>query len=434
MNAITESTELLILPVETGDLAELLEREQRIERAQRNAYYEIGLELGAINNRSLYKLPRKEAVSGKYSFVTFDEYVESRFEMKRTRAYELIESANAVHKMSGIPDRLPARESHVRPLLGLKSDLDRSAVWRAVLEDHPDGRVTAPDVEAAVSRFEAQRSKNWITLTEWSALDSAAQTKALKTPAAGKQMNSQDNASIEWAQWSWNPITGCKHDCPYCYARDIADRFYPQKFEPSLLAERMHMPAQTQLPAKAAQDIAYKNVFTCSMADLFGRWVPSEWIESVLRVVQDNPQWNFLFLTKFPKRMAEFEFPTNAWLGTSVDLQIRVKAAEDAFSKISGGTKWLSIEPMIEKLTFNKLDMFDWVVMGGASRSTQTPEWVPPFDWVSDLYQQARKAGCKVYQKDNLGLSEGSRLREFPWQPDVKPARSPAVFAYLGKA
>jgi pyruvate-formate lyase-activating enzyme len=26
--------------------------------------------------------------------------------------------------------------------------------------------------------------------------------------------------------WSWNPVTGCLHDCPYCYARDIANRFY----------------------------------------------------------------------------------------------------------------------------------------------------------------------------------------------------------------
>jgi hypothetical protein len=32
----------------------------------------------------------------------------------------------------------------------------------------------------------------------------------------------ETNESIDWAWWSWNPITGCNHGCPYCYARDIA--------------------------------------------------------------------------------------------------------------------------------------------------------------------------------------------------------------------
>jgi len=45
-------------------------------------------------------------------------------------------------------------------------------------------------------------------------------------------LNRQKNDDIEWAKYSWNPVTGCLHNCPYCYARDIAERFYQQKFEP----------------------------------------------------------------------------------------------------------------------------------------------------------------------------------------------------------
>ena len=30
---------------------------------------------------------------------------------------------------------------------------------------------------------------------------------------------------IEWAGMTWNPVTGCKHGCEYCYARRIANRF-----------------------------------------------------------------------------------------------------------------------------------------------------------------------------------------------------------------
>ena len=30
---------------------------------------------------------------------------------------------------------------------------------------------------------------------------------------------------IDWADATWNPVTGCLHGCEYCYARRIAERF-----------------------------------------------------------------------------------------------------------------------------------------------------------------------------------------------------------------
>lgn len=30
---------------------------------------------------------------------------------------------------------------------------------------------------------------------------------------------------IDWCDSSWNPVTGCLHECKYCYARSIANRF-----------------------------------------------------------------------------------------------------------------------------------------------------------------------------------------------------------------
>jgi protein gp37 len=105
------------------------------------------------------------------------------------------------------------------------------------------------------------------------------------------------------------------------------------------------MPYATSVSEEATRDIALKNVFTCSMADLFGRWGPTEWIDVVFDVVRDNPQWNFLFLTKFPIRIAEFEYPPNAWLATTVDLQARVKYAERAMRQVKASVKRLSLEP-----------------------------------------------------------------------------------------
>jgi len=226
-------------------------------------------------------------------------------------------------------------------------------------------------------------------------------------------LNRQDTDSIEWARWSWNPVTGCLHNCPYCYARDIANRFYPQGFTPTFYPERLGAPSHQRVPQEAEHELGYRNIFTCSMADLFGKWVPAEWIEAVLHVARDNPQWNFLFLTKFPNRLAEFTYPNNAWLGTSVDCQARVKNAEQSFARVKGGVKWLSVEPMLEPLHFTSLDMFNWVVIGGASSSNQTPAWSPPRQWVDDFEADARTAGCMIYEKTNLQ----SRLREYPgWQ------------------
>jgi ParB/RepB/Spo0J family partition protein len=213
----------------------------------------------------------------------------------------------------------------------------------------------------------------------------------------------ETNDKVSWARWTWNPVTGCLHDCPYCYARDIANRRYPEKFAPTFRPERL--PAARNTPLPEAGDPESRRVFVCSMADLFGKWVPQEWIDAVFAEVRDNPQWEFLFLTKFPQRLAEIEWPENAWVGTTVDRQYRVDIAEKAFRGVKAGVKWLSCEPLLEPLKFSSLEMFDWVVIGGASRSTQTPEFWPPFEWMVDLYQQAREAGCKVWFKPNA-LSE----------------------------
>ena len=109
-----------------------------------------------------------------------------------------------------------------------------------------------------------------------------------------------NKTKIDWATMSWNPVTGCRHGCPYCYARRTATRFnagledpatlagglhvlpekikatpYPYGFEPTLHRYRLGQPQNTKEP---------QTVFVCSMADLFGRWVPTSWIVEVLDV------------------------------------------------------------------------------------------------------------------------------------------------------
>jgi protein gp37 len=282
-----------------------------------------------------------------------------------------------------------------------------------------------------------------VSLERWNGLATEAKAALLKPhPSWGKAgFNKQENDSIEWAQWSWNPVTGCKHDCVYCYARDIAlsrkmANAYPYGFEPAFRPRSLLAPRAMEVPGAAHDDVRFRNVFVCSMADLFGRWVPDEWINGVFDACRAAPDWNFLFLTKFPQRLAEFDLPANGWYGTTVDLQVRVPNAEKAFArikeKVPGAVTWLSIEPMLDPLKFERLDLFEWLVVGGASRSSKSPEWRPPFDWIADLRRRAREAGCVFYMKDNL---LGSRVLEAPRGMPVKQdaQEAPEVFRYLGK-
>lgn len=230
-------------------------------------------------------------------------------------------------------------------------------------------------------------------------------------PKAKAQFN-ETNEHISWAAWSWNPVTGCLHGCKYCYARDLATKdsysnAYPVGFTPLFHHERLDAPANTKVPHSAGFDPRRGRVFVCSMADLYGKWVPDEWIDAVHDSCIANPQWEYLTLTKFPSRYNQVKLPPTAWAGTSVDDQRRVPIAEHAFREITGvKVKWLSLEPLLAPLEFTDLSMFDWVVIGSQTATRQptgyVAEFAPPFEWVARIVAQAREAGAKVYLKPNL--------------------------------
>jgi protein gp37 len=247
-------------------------------------------------------------------------------------------------------------------------------------------------------------------------LERQVRERVQNTPKAKPTFN-QTTDSIEWAKWTWNPVTGCKHGCKYCYARDIAYRYpdgFPKGFEPNFIPSRLEAPANTKLPEKKNE--GNRNVFVCSMADLFGDWVPEEWIDAVLCSCAKSPEWNFIFLTKNPKRLVGIGWPDNAWVGTTVDCQSRVEAAVSAFRAMREGEKcpsvtFVSCEPLNEPLSFDGgLSFFDWVIIGGRSQSNGMPAFQPEWEWVESLHYEARMAGCKVYWKPNLTV----RPREYP--------------------
>lgn len=279
---------------------------------------------------------------------------------------------------------------------------------------------------AAAPGIPPGRFPNRWTVDEWDQLGPEQRRYALEVLPTLKRpgpFNSEkDKDGIEWAAWSWNPLNGCNHGCPYCYAREFTmqrPHGFPSGFEPVIIPGRLHAPRYMRVPQGAAANPALGNVFVCSMSDLYAKWVPQDWIDAILHEAIVSPHWRFLTLTKFPQRLAEQAWPENVWAGASVDRQARAGTAERSFANVRAGLRWLSCEPMLEPLRFDSLAMFDWIVIGGQSQQPiqGIPTYYPEPAAVDALVTQAQAAGCRVFVKSNTS-KDGYRdwPRELPWK------------------
>jgi|LakMenEpi03Aug12_release.lakeMendotaPanAssembly.Ray.scaffolds.fasta_scaffold56827_3 protein gp37 len=230
------------------------------------------------------------------------------------------------------------------------------------------------------------------------------------------------NDSVSWANWTWNPVTGCNHGCKFCYAREIAnsDRMaavYPFQFAPAFHDYRLTAPANTK--RKNSDDPRDGRVFVCSMADLFGKWVPEEWIHRVFHACAESPEWEYLFLTKWPKRYSMLASLPKAWFGASIIKQGDVERVTNdmtAFDVHDGIVRWISLEPMLEPIVFGDLSWCDLVVIGAQTSTRQpegfVPEFAPNFEWVADVVAQCRAQGVPYYLKPNLATAPGMNLTQ----------------------
>ncbi len=407
---------------------ELIDAERAVEIAHVRAWYDIGAAFASIKDGELWH----EDNGGTHT--NWRSYCMERWGKDATHVDRTIGASKLIGencRIRQLPQNdWPQAESQSIELAKL-DDPDKAAeVWGRVLERrNGNRRITAKDVKAEVAKAMdvTAAQKDYWTLGDWQGMSDGERIAVLGAEYEPAKFNEQKNDNIEWARYSWNPVTGCLHGCVYCYARDIADRYYPQGFNPTFIPSRLNAPGSTKqkniADMRPIDQIGYSSVFVCSMADLFGKWVPREWIEAVLLEVEENPQWNFLFLTKFPQRMAEFTYPDNAWLGTTVDRPEMVERAEKGFDQLreSGysGIAWVSCEPLLGPVKFDAIRLFDWIVIGGQSRSSGSAAFQPPYWWHADLSMQARDAGIPIYHKTNIGFNE--RVREYPkqWNTEV---------------
>jgi protein gp37 len=199
---------------------------------------------------------------------------------------------------------------------------------------------------------------------------------------------------------SWNPVTGCLHGCEYCYARRIYQRF-GRSFKPAFHPERLDQPMRRRKPSR---------IFVCSVADLFGTWVPQEWIDQVLAVVRQCPRHTFQFLTKAPGRLSGQDWPGNAWVGCTATNQAMWDEAAESLRSVQASVRFISAEPMLEPIVAAANWMPEWLIIGA---QTGPGGKQPCRGWVGRLTVQAHAFGSAVFYKPNL-IGWKSPPREFP--------------------
>ena len=228
-------------------------------------------------------------------------------------------------------------------------------------------------------------------------------------------MNKQGKNGIEWCDYTWNPVTGCLHNCPYCYAAKMYKRF-GLSFEPIFHPERLTEPAMYKIPHK---------IFVVSAGDLFGEWVPDEWIQEVFKACEEAPQHKYLFLTKNPKRYLDLQYeiplPTSDryWYGTTVNnsADFIMPCRAEYLSRLMGCKKFLSIEPIFDEIhgiALENLKCFHWIIIG-AETGNRKGKVAPKKEWIERIVYRCRERGIPVFMKDSLkDLMGDDFIQEWP--------------------
>lgn len=140
---------------------------------------------------------------------------------------------------------------------------------------------------------------------------------------------------------TWNTVKGtCNHDCSYCYVKRWGN-LNPVRFD------------EKELRTKLGNG---NFIFVGSSNDMFASDVSKEWIQRTIDHCNlfDN---QYLFQTKNPSRLLEFELPLNSVVCTTIESNRfypeimnnspRPSARAEAMSRIDL-PKYVTIEPILE--------------------------------------------------------------------------------------
>jgi protein gp37 len=200
---------------------------------------------------------------------------------------------------------------------------------------------------------------------------------------------------------TWNPLGGeCQHNCSYCWAKKLTKQYGMKKYVgyPTINTKELHRVFEPN-----------DFVFVCDMCDLFGDWVPTEYIQRIMDQIGFLSQGQFLLLTKNPGRYLKFDLPDNVVAGATIECDIMFKVKSEApvpFLRIGDmrkvkAKKMVSIEPIMEFTESFPYSIAsikpDFVAVGYDNYHNNLPE--PPLGKTMDLIAVLKDRGITVYEK-----------------------------------
>lgn len=246
------------------------------------------------------------------------------------------------------------------------------------------------------------------------------------------------SSSIEWTDATWNPVRGCvkvSPGCKHCYAETFAERFrgtvghpYEHGFDVQLVPSKLQDPLTWKAP---------RRVFVNSMSDLFQEDVPDEFIARVASIMQRASWHTYQVLTKRADRMVALladplafaaRLP-NVWWGVSVEDRTYGLPRLEILRASLARVRFLSVEPLLERMGPMNLKGIDWVIVGGESGPRARPIDI---EWVRELRDDCRRQRVPFFFKQWGGrrkkaagrILDGRTWDEFPKIPRGRSLRA----------
>ena len=253
-----------------------------------------------------------------------------------------------------------------------------------------------------------------------------------------------DNTGIEWADATWQIVTGCSvvsPGCTNCYAEAYDKRVggvpKKQRVDPEVQqlrwgpngARTRTSAANWKEPLKwnAAAEAAGERhrVFCASLADVFEeRPELHAWRAELFSLIFSTPHLDWLLLTKRPEGFARFNFrtelgaphswPSNVWLGVTVENQEMADKRIPLLLEQPALVRFLSMEPLLGSVDLSAFmggsyvglpgdvvhDSWNagisWVIIGGESGGNARPFHT---EWARDLVTQCRRSVVAPFVK-----------------------------------
>ncbi len=215
---------------------------------------------------------------------------------------------------------------------------------------------------------------------------------------------------IEWCDFTLNPIKGlCPMDCknlagkPYCYARRMYKRF---KWDDKISYKSIDWMNREidRIDNRRGQVGENARIFIGSTMELFGNWVADNYLLNLFKLLQGWPEHTFIFLTKQPQNLHKFSpFPDNCHIGISCDTKQRMIDGYKYLCNIDAKVKFISFEPLLERMDVKSLASINWVIIGEQTPHNQRT--APKIEWVRELVMATDQSKTPVFLKGNLELT-----------------------------